>query len=47
VRCIDGRVFGLDADTGQRLWVYDHSVPLLTLRGNAPLLVRAGVVFVG
>jgi len=47
VRCIDGRVFGLDADTGQRLWVYDHTVPLLTLRGNAPLLLRAGVVFVG
>jgi outer membrane protein assembly factor BamB len=47
VRCIDGRVFGLDADTGQRLWIYDHNVPLLTLRGNAPLLLRAGVVFVG
>lgn len=47
VRCIDGRVFGLDADTGQRLWVYDHSVPLLTLRGNSPLLLRAGVVFIG
>jgi outer membrane protein assembly factor BamB len=47
VRCIDGRVFGLDADTGQRLWVYDHSVPLLTLRGNSPLLLRAGVVYVG
>lgn len=47
VRCIDGRVFGLDADTGRRIWIYDHSVPLLTLRGNAPLLLRAGVVFVG
>jgi len=47
VRCIDGRIFGLDADTGQRVWVYDHNVPLLTLRGNAPLLLRAGVVFVG
>lgn len=47
VRCIDGRVFGLDADTGQRIWVYDHSVPLLTLRGNAPPLLRAGVVFIG
>ncbi len=47
VRCIDGRVFGLDSSTGQRLWVYDHNVPLLTLRGNAPLLLRAGVVFVG
>jgi outer membrane protein assembly factor BamB len=47
VRCIDGRVFGLDANTGQRLWVYDHNVPLLTLRGNSPLLLRAGVVFIG
>ncbi len=47
VRCIDGRVFGLDVDTGQRIWIYDHNVPLLTLRGNAPLLLRAGVVFVG
>ena len=47
VRCIDGRVFGLDVDTGQRIWIYDHSVPLLTLRGNAPLLLRAGVAFVG
>ena len=47
VRCIDGRVFGLDADTGQRVWIYDHNVPLLTLRGNAPLLLRAGVVFLG
>ena len=47
VRCIDGRVFGLDADNGARVWIYDHSVPLLTLRGNANLLVRGGVVFVG
>ncbi len=47
VRCIDGRVFGLDAINGRRMWIYDHSVPLLTLRGNADLLVRAGVAFVG
>lgn len=47
VRCIDGRVFGLDVINGRRIWIYDHSVPLLTLRGNADLLVRAGVVFVG
>jgi outer membrane protein assembly factor BamB len=47
VRCIDGRVFGLDVVNGRRLWIYDHSVPLLTLRGNADLLIRAGVVFVG
>jgi outer membrane protein assembly factor BamB len=47
VRCIDGRVFGLDEDTGRRLWIYDHSVPLLTLRGNSEPLIRAGIVFLG
>lgn len=47
VRCIDGRVFGLDAVNGRRVWIYDHSVPLLTLRGNADLLLRAGIAFVG
>ncbi len=47
VRCIDGRVFGLDAINGRRIWIYDHSVPLLTLRGNADLLLRGGIVFVG
>lgn len=47
VRCIDGRVFGLDAVSGRRLWIHDHNVPLLTLRGNADLLIRGGVVFVG
>jgi outer membrane protein assembly factor BamB len=47
VRCIDGRVFGLDENSGARVWIYDHSVPLLTLRGDAHLLVRAGMVYVG
>lgn len=47
VRCIDGRVFGLDENSGARVWIYDHSVPLLTLRGDANLLVRAGMVYVG
>jgi outer membrane protein assembly factor BamB len=37
----------LDAVSGRRLWIHDHNVPLLTLRGNADLLVRGGVVFVG
>lgn len=47
VRSIDGRVFGLDARNGRRAWVYDHSVPLLTLRGNANPLIRAGIVYLG
>ncbi|HEV2623005.1 MAG TPA: outer membrane protein assembly factor BamB [Frateuria sp.] len=48
VRTGDGRVYGLDAATGDRRWVYDQSdVPLLSLRGNGPLLVANGVVFFG
>ena len=47
VRCIDGRVFGLDDVSGRRTWIYDHNVPLLTLRGNANVLVRAGIAFIG
>ncbi|GAB4180848.1 MAG: outer membrane protein assembly factor BamB [Wenzhouxiangellaceae bacterium] len=46
-RCVDGRVFGFDAATGQRLWVYDRSVPLLSLRGNGSPLARGGLVFIG
>jgi outer membrane protein assembly factor BamB len=48
VRTNDGRVYGLDAGSGERKWVYDQStVPLLSLRGNGPLLVANGVVFFG
>ena len=35
----DGRVFGLDARTGRSLWIYESSVPALSLRGtSAPVL---------
>ncbi len=47
VRCVDGRVFGFDAVDGTRLWLYDRSVPLLTLRGNGDPLARGGLVFIG
>ncbi|QKT02713.1 outer membrane protein assembly factor BamB [Ectothiorhodospiraceae bacterium 2226] len=40
VRSGDGRLTGLDAREGRRLWVYDRTVPVLTLRGtSAPLLL--------
>ncbi|PWK89684.1 outer membrane protein assembly factor BamB [Fulvimonas soli] len=44
----DGRLYGLDAGSGERRWVYDQTaVPLLSLRGNGPLLIANGVVFFG
>jgi outer membrane protein assembly factor BamB len=48
VRTQDGRVYGLDSNTGERRWVNDQgNVPLLSIRGNGPLLVANGVVFFG
>ena len=47
-RTNDGRIYALDAATGTRKWVNDQAeVPLLSLRGNGPLLVAHGVVFYG
>ncbi|WP_199098431.1 outer membrane protein assembly factor BamB [Dyella sp. ASV21] len=47
-RTQDGRVYGIDSSNGERRWVYDQStVPLLSLRGNGPLLIANGVVFLG
>ena len=47
VRVLDGRVYAFDRDTGRRDWVYDRSVPLLTLRGNSAPIARAGRVYIG
>ncbi|HWU75824.1 MAG TPA: outer membrane protein assembly factor BamB [Rhodanobacter sp.] len=48
VRGGDGRIYALDAATGKRRWVYDQgSVPLLSVRGNGPMLAANGVLFFG
>ena len=48
VRGSNGRIYALDATTGKRRWVYDQgNVPLLSVRGNGPLLAANGVVFFG
>lgn len=47
VRSVDGRVTGLNAATGTRRWVFDRSVPLLSLRGTSAPVVSEGIVLVG
>lgn len=43
----DGRLFGLAAQDGQRLWTFDRAVPTLSLRGTSRPLVHDGQIFVG
>ena len=47
VRTGEGRIFGLDAVDGRRKWVYQSSIPSLTVRNFAGVLVQGGGVFVG
>lgn len=46
-RTIDGKLFGLAVDTGERLWVYDRNVPVLTLRGTSTPALSQGAVVAG
>lgn len=47
VRTEDGRVFGLDAETGKRKWVYQRSTPALSVRSFAGVAITRGGVFAG
>jgi len=48
IRSHDGRLYGLDAADGSRKWTYDRSsVPLLSLRGNSPPIIRGETVLAG
>jgi outer membrane protein assembly factor BamB len=48
VRTNSGYVYAFDANSGERKWLYDQAnVPLLSLRGNGPLLAAHGVVMFG
>jgi outer membrane protein assembly factor BamB len=47
VRTGEGRIFGLDLADGKRKWVYQGSIPSLTVRSFAGVLVKGGGVFAG
>ena len=48
VRSNSGNIYALDANTGARKWVNDQAnMPLLSLRGNGPLLAAHGVLLYG
>jgi outer membrane protein assembly factor BamB len=47
VRAGDGRLFGFDAFTGARKWVYQRTLPALTLRTHVTVKPYRGAVFAG
>lgn len=47
VRSGDGRIAGLDATDGKRVWVYERSTPALVVRSHAGVTVQRGVAYAG
>lgn len=47
VRTGDGRIFGLEAASGKRKWVYQRPTPALTVRSFSGVLIARGAVFAG
>ena len=47
VQTVDGNLAGYDIENGDRLWVFDRTVPILTLRGTSSPLVIGDVVLAG
>jgi outer membrane protein assembly factor BamB len=47
VRTADGRIFGLSATDGKRIWVFQRPTPALLLRSDAGVLAIGGDVIAG
>jgi outer membrane protein assembly factor BamB len=47
VRAGDGRIFGLEAGTGKRKWVYQGATPSLTVRSFAGVMISGNTVYAG
>jgi len=47
VRSGDGRIYGFDAVTGSRKWIYQRTLPALTVRTNVGVVLYRGAVFAG
>lgn len=43
----DGKLQGLDFDSGEKLWTYDSNVPVLTLRGTSTPILNNNTVYAG
>lgn len=46
-RTADGKLYGLDGASGNEIWIYDRTVPTLTLRGSAAPVIHDDRVLAG
>jgi outer membrane protein assembly factor BamB len=47
VRSGDGRIAGLNAADGKRVWTYERSTPVLVVRSHAGVFIQRGVAYAG
>lgn len=47
VRSGDGRIAGLNAADGKRVWLYERSTPALVVRSHAGVAIQRGLAFAG
>ena len=47
VRSGDGRIAGLSAGDGKRVWMYERATPALVVRSHAGVTIQRGVVYAG
>ena len=47
VRSGDGRIAGLNAADGKRVWIYERSTPALVVRNHAGVAIQRGVAYAG
>jgi len=47
VNTVDGFLYGLDVTTGNQRWLYNRTVPVLTLRGSSSPVINNGIVLNG
>ena len=47
VQTYDGKLYGLNRETGERLWRHDSDVPVLTIRGTSTPIIDGSVVYAG
>ncbi len=47
VRSGDGRIAGLNAADGKRIWMYERSTPALVVRSHAGIAIQRGVAYAG